>query len=80
MFDEYRKVVPATIEKYGGEFIIQGEAAEAVEGDWNPKRIAILKVESIEKVKEWYNSEKYQAILSLRTDASNSNVIFVDAP
>ena len=59
---------------------IQGGAAEAVEGDWNPKRIAILKFGSIEKVKEWYNSEEYQAILSLRTDASTGNVIFVDTP
>ena len=80
MFDEYRKVVPATIEKYGGEYIIRGGAAEALEGDWNPNRVVVLKFESLERAKEWYNSDEYQAILSLRTGASNGNVIMVDAP
>jgi uncharacterized protein (DUF1330 family) len=80
MFDEYRKVVPATIEKYGGEYIIRGGAAEALEGDWNPNRVVVLKFESLERAKEWYNSDEYQSILSLRTGASNGNVIMVDAP
>lgn len=80
MYDEYRKVVPATIEKYGGEYIIRGGTAEALEGDWNPKRIVVLKFESLDKAKEWYNSEGYQAILRLRTNASNGNAIMVETP
>ncbi len=67
--------MPATIEKYSGEFIIGGGATEVLEGDWNPKRIVVLKFKSLDKVKEWYNSEEYQAILSLRTDTSNGNAI-----
>jgi uncharacterized protein (DUF1330 family) len=80
MYDEYGKVVPATIEKYGGEYIIRGGTAEALEGDWNPKRIVVLKFESLDKAKEWYNSEEYQAILRLRTNASNGNAIMVETP
>ncbi len=72
--------MPATIEKYSGEYIIRGGAAEALEGDWNPNRVVVLKFESLERAKEWYNSDEYQAILSLRTGASNGNVIMVDAP
>lgn len=79
-FDEYRKVVPDTIAKYGGEYIIRGGIAEALEGDWNPHRIVVLKFESLERAKEWYHSDDYQAIIGLRTGASNGNAIMVEMP
>lgn len=79
-YDEYRKVVPETIAKYGGEFLIRGGVGENLEGDWNPKRIVVLKFESLDRAKEWYNSEEYQSIVGLRLDASNGNAIMVEAP
>ena len=38
-YEQYRSQGGATIEKYGGKFIVRGGAAEIVEGDWDPKRI-----------------------------------------
>ncbi len=32
-YERYRKDVPATIEKYGGRFLVRGGAVEALEGD-----------------------------------------------
>ena len=79
-FDAYRKEVPDTIAKYGGEYVIRGGVGEAVEGDWNPNRIVVLKFESLARAKEWYNSEEYQRIIGLRLDSSKGEIIFVDAP
>ena len=79
-FDAYRKEVPDTIAKYGGEYVIRGGVAEALEGDWTPNRIVVLKFESLARAKEWYNSEEYQRIIGLRLDSSKGEIIFVDAP
>ena len=41
-YEEYKKLAGATVEKYGGEYIVRGGAAETLEGDWDPKRIVVL--------------------------------------
>ncbi len=51
-YEQYRSQGGATIEKYGGKFIVHGGAAEKVEGDY-PKRIVIIEFESIERVRQW---------------------------
>ena len=37
-FAEYRALVPATLEPYGGRFLIRGGAHDVAEGDWRPAR------------------------------------------
>jgi len=32
-FEEYKKLAPAAIDKYGGRYLIRGGAYEAIEGD-----------------------------------------------
>ena len=39
---EYRKLVPGTVEKYGGRFAVRGGKFEVREGNWQPKRIGTL--------------------------------------
>ena len=40
-FEEYRKQVPGTVEKYGGEFSCEAGQVQTLEGDWKPKRIVL---------------------------------------
>ena len=48
-FEEYRKQVPGTVEKYGGKFLVRGGQMQALEGDWKPKRIVVTELPSIEQ-------------------------------
>jgi len=38
-YDEYKKQAAATVEQYGGKYIVRGGACETLEGAWKPKRI-----------------------------------------
>jgi uncharacterized protein (DUF1330 family) len=78
VFEEYRKLVPATIEKYGGRYVIRGGALEVLEGEWQPKRIVVLEFPSIEQARRWYDSEEYQQPKALRLACARSNVILVE--
>ena len=41
MMDEYRKLVPATLAKYGAKFLVRGGTFEKLEGDWHPKALRL---------------------------------------
>ena len=77
VFEEYRGQVSATIEKYGGKYLVRGGAVEQVEGDWTPNRLVILEFESMEQAKEWYYSDEYKGPKALRHRSANTNAIFV---
>ena len=74
-YEEYKKQVPATIEAYGGRFLVRGGEPEVLEGDWNPERFVILEFDSVERAKEWWSSEEYRRPKELRQQASKANLI-----
>lgn len=77
-FEEYRKQVPATIEQYGGKYIVRGGACETLEGDWRPKRIVVLQFESMERAKAWLNSPEYLEPRKLRHRTAKARMILVE--
>lgn len=77
-FAEYRKLVPATIAKYGGRFVVRGGAVETKEGGWSPSRIVVLEFPSMEKARSWYHSPDYAPALAMRLKSANAKLIFVE--
>ncbi len=77
-FEEYRKQVPATVQKYGGRFLVRGGAMEVLEGDWRPKRVVVLEFPSMEQAKRWYDSEEYRAPKALRLRTSRGRLVLVE--
>jgi uncharacterized protein (DUF1330 family) len=53
-YEEYKKLTPASIEAYGGRFIIRGAKTETLEGEWNPERIVVLEFATVARAKEWW--------------------------
>src|SRR6516164_9279108 len=41
-YADYRTMVPPTLAKYGGRFIVRGGRTETLEGDWSPKRFVVV--------------------------------------
>ena len=76
-YQEYVKVVPPTITAYGGRFVVRGGEADNLEGHWNPKRIVVLEFDSVERAREWWASDEYQAPKALRQSASVARMIVV---
>jgi uncharacterized protein (DUF1330 family) len=76
-FEEYKKLAPAAIAKYGGRYVIRGGAYEVLEGDWKPERLTIVEFESMEKAKAFYNSPEYAVAIKARTGAANFKALVV---
>lgn len=77
-YEEYRKLVPATIAQYGGRFLVRGGAVEQLEGDWQPGRVVVLEFPSLEQAKHWYHSEEYRDPKALRFKTAKARMILVE--
>lgn len=78
LYEEYRKLVPATIAMYGGRYLVRGGAVEVKEGGWQPKRLVVLEFPSLEQARKWYASPEYAPALALRLKAARSKVLLVE--
>ena len=77
-FEEYRQMVPATIAKYGGRYVVRGGKTEILEGDWDPKRLVVIEFENAERAKQWWASEDYREAKLLRQRTAQTNLIIVE--
>jgi uncharacterized protein (DUF1330 family) len=77
-YEEYRKLVPATVAKYGGKYLVRGGAVERKEGGWEPKRLVVLEFASMDQARKWYHSPEYAPALALRLKAARSKVLLVE--
>src|SRR5437763_15557160 len=78
-FEEYKKRVVPIVEKYGGKYIAVSDRGETLEGDWKPKRIVVLKFESLERAHEWVNCEEYRDPAETRRRTARTNTVRVEA-
>ena len=77
-YQEYMKLTPAIVEKFGGSFIIRGAEKVVLEGPDSPERIVLLKFDSVETIERMYNSEEYQAAIKLREGAAEASFIALE--
>ncbi|WP_395292512.1 DUF1330 domain-containing protein [Kitasatospora hibisci] len=72
---EYLQRIDATLEPFGGRFLVHGGGVEAVEGSWG-KDLIIIEFPDHDRMRAWYNSPEYQEILPLRTRHMTADVAF----
>jgi len=78
VYDDYRKQVLATVEKYGGRFAVRGGKVEPLEGGWSPKRIVLLEFPSFEQAQKWYRSPEYAPLIKLRQKGARGRLLIVE--
>ena len=77
-YAKYREQVPATIAKYGGEYLVRGGDMEILEGEWAAPRCVVLKFKDRANAMAWHGSEEYKGPMALRHRAAHTNAVLVD--
>ena len=77
-YEDYKKMSPVSIQKFGGRFIARGGQAEVLEGTWQPKRLVLLEFPSVEVAKQWWASEDYRPAKELRQATSVGDMIVLE--
>jgi uncharacterized protein (DUF1330 family) len=68
----YVSKVQATLDLFGGTFLVRGGAAQSFEGTPPGDRNVIIRFPSVAAAHGWYNSPEYAPVKLLRQAASRS--------
>ena len=71
LYREYQAAAAPTIHARGGEIVAFDVAAQTIEGTPPGPQTVIVKFESAEAAKAWYQSPEYQAAVGKRLAATN---------
>jgi uncharacterized protein (DUF1330 family) len=78
-YARYTALTPAAIAAAGGEFVVRGGRAEALEGSWQPGRVVVVRFPSYDAAKAFYDSAQYVAARAERAGATHRmNLILVE--
>jgi uncharacterized protein (DUF1330 family) len=77
-YKEYMKLTPATIAAHDGKFIVRGGKTVVAEGDWKPGRLVILEFPTMERAREWWDSDQYGIAKKIRFASAKTNMIFAE--
>ena len=77
-YDDYKRMVPASLERYGGRFLVRGGKTHTMEGDWAPRRFVIVEFANVEQAKAWWASPEYAEAKALRQATADSQLIIAE--
>lgn len=77
-YKEYTTTVPATIEKYGGRFLVRGGKAHVLEGEWPERRRVVIEFPSVEAARRWWDSTEYEKPKAMRRANSKGRLLMLE--
>ena len=77
-YEEYRKLVGPSLDKYKGKFLVRGGKVDVVEGTWSPKRVVVCEFADMAAAHAWYDSPEYARAKEIALKNATRNVIFIE--
>jgi uncharacterized protein (DUF1330 family) len=76
-YEEYKRLAPSAIARYGGRYLARGGESVVLEGSWQPNRVVVLEFPSLEQARAFYDSPEYTTARNARKGAARMNMIAV---
>ena len=76
-YNQYRKEAPYYVRRHGGEFCVRGGSIDLIHGEWQPKRVVILKFPSKKAYESFINDPDYKPWKQMREKASITNNVLL---
>ena len=55
-----------------------GGEIDVLEGDWQPKRMVLCVFDSMDKARQWYDSDEYRELKKIRENTARMNMVVVE--
>ncbi len=72
---QYRAQVPATLAPWGAELLFRGQTGSVLAGSHAHTDTVVIRFPDLASVNGWYQSVAYQALIPLRQQAANLDLI-----
>jgi uncharacterized protein (DUF1330 family) len=76
-YEKYRPLAAASIEAFGGRYIVRRGDPDVLEGGREVKLVVILEFSTRERAIEWYSSAQYQEARGIRLRGANTHVVLL---
>ena len=77
--EQYRNSVLATVNRYGGKYVLVGGKCDIVEGNWRPTFSVLIEFPSLEAAHSWYDCQEYAPLKALRPSGTKNNAVFMES-
>jgi uncharacterized protein (DUF1330 family) len=77
-FEEYKREVPATEQRYGGKYLGRGGLTKVLEGDWEPHRLVIIEFPDMASLMGWYDSPEYSRLKAIREKCAKTRILALE--
>ena len=77
-YQDFMAGVKPALETAGAEYLARGGAHTVYEGDWQPRRIVLLKFPSVVAWEAFYNGPVYQGLKAVRDACSSARLVGVE--
>ena len=76
---QYKDGVLATVQQYGGRYLLLGGHCEGIEGSWQPATPVLIQFPDLAQARRWYNSPEYEPLKALRLAATAGDAVFMES-
>jgi uncharacterized protein (DUF1330 family) len=76
---EYRSQVPETLAPWGAELVFRGKTTSLLSGTHSHTDTVVIRFPNCNSVEQWYDSDAYQKLIPLRTQAADIDLISYDS-
>lgn len=70
------KAIPL-VQSYGGVYVVKSDTVTALDGEYDGRRLIIMRFDDIERFHAFWDSEEYQELRKIRLAASTGDVWLV---
>ena len=77
-YEDYKSMVPPSLARYGGRFLVRGGKTHTMEGTWAPRRLVVVEFPTVEQAKAWWASPEYAEAKALRQATAESQLIIAE--
>ena len=78
VYERYKELAPSSIAEHGGRYLARGGQTEVLEGEWEPRRVAILEFDDVARAKSWLESTEYREARAMRHASARTQMIVVE--
>jgi len=71
LWQEYVAGVKESLAPFDAEVVFRGKRAKVLAGQHDKDLVVVIEFSNLSTLDDWFNSEKYQSLISLRDKAAN---------
>lgn len=79
-YDEYRRAVPALVERFGGRYLARAWSGAELDGGPVGDRFHLLEFPDADAARAFWNSPEYRVVAPKRLGAASVRAVLVEPP